>query len=351
MSLVAAVLWLLAAAHAAPSHARVTWKALPSPADHAQMNAGGYYEVLVVREYGKVEKVVARVRLQVTTGDVEDMDESYIALQETLETARTRLANFPPWKEQTALADAIVGAYDTWHALSQRERDEAVGPTVTVPLSDKDIKRFEKIRLELDGEWEKSNEAVRKVIAEFAEGERLVFKANATNSDSDPFAAEGLPPPNSKLPPALWVSKAIAYHNVLHDHTTSMVGAMNEMSAKMNSPELQDARVEALEIIKPALDDAKRYGPIGGDQAYRDAVVAYGDWMVGQLEGPVKQHADLTEDGAIEEEEIEVLNGISDQLNAGAAERAKVLDGARRDFMAAWHIDPYLSWRKTQKKR
>ena len=99
MSLAAAVLWLQIA-HASPSHARVSFKPLPPADRYAQMNAGDYYEVLVAGEYTKVERVVERVRVQVTNGDLDDMDASYSALQATLATAKDRLEGFPPWKHQ-----------------------------------------------------------------------------------------------------------------------------------------------------------------------------------------------------------------------------------------------------------
>jgi len=351
MNAALAVLWLhLAVAWGAPSHGRVTWTKLPPPERYADMNAMDYYDVLIAGEYGKVEKVVRRVRVQVTSGDVEDMDESYAALQETLTTAKSRLEDFPPWKDETTVAEAIVAAYDTWHDIAQKERDDAFELTVQAPLSDKDVKKFEGVRKKLDADWAKSNEAVRKVIDGYAADERLVFKEKTPTDPPEPFAPE-LPTSGSQLAPAVWVAKAIAYHNALHSDTEKLVATLNGAAAKMNSPELQAARKEALEAIAEPLTDAKQFGSLGGEQTYRDAVVAYGEWMVGQLEGPLKEHADLTEDGAIEEEEVETLNTISDALNAGAVEHAEAVDTARQDFLKRWHVEDYLKWRKAQKKR
>ena len=352
MSLVVAVLWLLAtAASAAPANARVTWKPLPSAEEHGQMNAGEYYDVLVVREYGRVERVVERVRVQATSGDPTDIDASYEALQQTLEMAVSRLAEFPPWKNDSTLTDAVIGAYGHWRDTAQKERDEAAPLTIQTPLSDKDMKKFEHVRKQLDAEWAKSNEAVRKVIVDFAEAERLVFKANADIDGSERFAPPGLPPANSDLEPVLWTSKAIAYHNALHADSTRMADAMNAMASKMNSPDLQAARKVAIEKVKPMLDDAEQFGPLGGDDTYRNAVVAYGKWMLGQLEGPLKEHADLTEDGTIDADDIARLDEISDGLAEGAGVQALALDEARKKFLQFWHVEDYIAWRKTQKKR
>lgn len=343
-------LWWLAGAFAGPVNAKVAFKDLPPAQEIVAMSPGNYYRVLVGEEYQKVEDVVVKVRQGAANGDPADVGPSYDGLVATLGEARKRLVGFPAYKDEDgSLRDAVIAAYVAWGGLAERERDQAAPLIAATPKSEEQFRKWEKLRIELDKGWTKSNTQIRTVVDGFATQHRLVFVDEGGETVTRaPFEAEL--PANSPLPDALWVAAAIRYHNALFEQAGTMVAAMNAAAAKMNTTELDPARQEALGKIKPALTEARTFGSFGGSSAFRDAVVAYGDWMVLQLEGPLKTHAELTKGGTVTRSQADQLDLISNTLNSEGAAKATALQNARAQFMSDWAFEAYLAWQAANRK-
>lgn len=349
------VTWLLISlmigqtALAAPESARITFKEQPAPEQIVKMSPANYYKVLVGDEFQKVEDTVLRVRRAALNGDPADAKGSYENLNATLGDARKRLVGFPSYKDKDGrLRDAVIEAYVQWGNLCEREIKEAAPLAEKIPKSDADLRAFERIRVELDKGWSSSNTKIREIVDAFAEENRLVFiESDDTGTMDNPFEAEL--PYKSDLPDATLVSAAIRYHNSLFEHAGVMAEAMQMATDKMSTTDLETARTDALAAIKPALKEAKTFGGFGGSSAFRDAVVGYGNWMVNQLEGPMKKYSELTSEGKVTESQVEELNTISDNLNTEAAKNVATLTNSRNQFMNDWHIEQYVAWQASRK--
>lgn len=336
------------AGFAAPAPAKVQFKELPPATEIVGMSPGNYYRVLIGQEYGKVESLVARVRKHAADGDPGEAAQSYDNLNGRLGEARQRLVGFPAYKDEDgALRDAVIEAYTTWGALAVRERDEAAPLFAKTPMSDADVKAWERVRTDLDKGWRDSNKKVREVVDGFADKHRLVFvDEDEGKVTKAPFEAEGMPIGASKLEHALWVASAIRYHNALYAQAGAMVAGMNKATDKMNTTELEPARQEALTEVKAALKEAKKFGAFGGDQGLRDAIVGYGEWMVTMLEGPIKTHAELTKEGKVTRSEADQLDVIANDVAQGGSEHAATLQKELARFKTTWHFDAYLAWKE-----
>lgn len=346
------ILWigclLSQAAMAAPAPAKIQFKEMPPATEVVGMSPGNYYRVLIGQEYGKVESLVARVRKHAADGDPEEAAQSYDNLNSRLGEARKRLIGFPAYKDEDgALRDAVIEAYTTWGALAVRERDEAAPLFAKTPMSDTDVKAWERVRNDLDKGWRDSNKRVREVVDGFAEKHRLVFvDEDEGKVTKAPFEAEGLPIGASKLEHALWVASAIRYHNALYAQAGAMVEGMNLATDKMNTTELEAAREEALTAVKAALQEARKFGAFGNDSTLRDEIVAYGEWMVATLEGPIKTHAELTKEGKVTRSEADQLDAIAAEVAQGGSEHAAALKRELARFKTTWHFEAYLAWKE-----
>ena len=139
--------------------------------------------------------------------------------------------------------------------------------------------------------------------------------------------------------------------HALFELAGAMVQSISKAAEKMNTMDLEAARVEALGEIKPSLKEAKAFGPLGGSSAFRDAVVSYGDWMVNQLEGPIKEYAEVTKTGSVTAEQAEHLKSLGEAFTNEGGSKAAALQSARGQFMSDWHFEGYMAWQDTKKKK
>lgn len=329
---------------------------IPDAEAVAEMSAGEYARVLVVGEYSDVEKRVAEGRAAAMSGRPAEMEGRFIQVENDIQAASDRIAAFPPFNEDDGyLLEQILKTYAVWKDLAERERKRVVPLLLEAPRSDSDIRRYETVRLELDDAWRRSNHPVQLAMETHASQYGLTltdgdgaFVARSYDdqlTDAD-FQAEGLPPGDSKLKPAEWVGRAIAYHNALYELAGDLAEAMNEAVATMNTPEFEGARAKALERIGPLKLEAESYGPIGGDDTLARAVEAYARWMVTELEGPLVSYAEMTASGKVTSAEAERLEAMSNALSEDGARLSGAVVEARKAYLAKWKVEAYVAWRQ-----